>query len=109
MPDRLKHTLYGIGMTLGALAGAVFLNMVFERTWQAIALILLAMLVVILIRRMVVGGIPMEPVPPKKTEHSSRPDLWQETAYLPGIDHRYGWMALPPAVAFWGVVVTLLV
>lgn len=109
MPDRLKHTLYGIGMTLGSLTGAVFLNMVFERTWQAIALILLAMLVVILIRRMIVGGIPMEPVPPKKSEHSSRPDLWQETAHLPGIDQRYGWMALPPAVTFWGVVVTLLV
>ncbi len=109
MPDRFTHLIFGIGMTAGALLGAWFLNLVFERTWQAIALILLAMLFVILLRRMIIGGIPLEPVPPKKTEHSTRPDLWQETAHLPGIDHRYGWMALPPAVTFWGVVVSILI
>jgi uncharacterized membrane protein YfcA len=109
MVFRLLHMIYGIGMTIGALVGALFLNIVFERTWQGIAMILLAMLMVILIRRMIIGGIPLEPVPPKKTEHSSRPDLWQETAHLPGVDHRYGWMALPPALAFCTVVVTLLI
>jgi hypothetical protein len=109
MPDRLKYLIYGTGMAIGALLGAWFLNLVFERAWGAIALILLAMLVVILIRRMIIGGIPMEPVPPKKSEHSARPDLWEETSLLPGVDHRYGWMALPSAVTFCGVVVMLLV
>ena len=108
MPDRPKYVLFGIAMAIGALLSAWFLNVVFERAWGAIALIVLAMLIVILVRRMVIGGIPLEPVPPKKTEHSSRPDLWTETAHLPGVDHRYGWMALPSAVAFCGVAVSLL-
>jgi hypothetical protein len=109
MFNRPLCLLYGAGMAVGALAVAWFLNAVFERTWGAIALILLAMLMTILIRRMVIGGIPMEPVPPKKSEHSNRPNLWEETAHLPGVDHRYGWMALPSALAFVGVVVSLLV
>jgi hypothetical protein len=109
VPDRTKYVLYGIGMGIGALAGAWFLNFVFERTWGVIALILLAMLIVILGRRMIIGGIPLEPVPPKPSEKSSRPDLWTETANLPGVDHRYGWMALPSAVMFCGVVVSLLI
>ena len=109
MLDRSRFILYGTGMAIGALAGAWFLNTVFERTWGAIALILLAMLIVILGRRMIIGGVPLEPVPPKKTKNSPRPDLWEETAHLPGMDHRYGWMALPPAIMFCGVVVSLLV
>lgn len=109
MPDRLKYILYGIGLAIGALLGAWFLTIVFERAWGAIALILLAMLVVILGQRMIIGGIPLEPVPAKKSERSSRPDLWTETAHLPGIDHRYGWMALPSTMMFAGVVASLLV
>ncbi len=109
MPNRPKYILYGIGLAIGALAGAWFLNTVFERTWGAIALILLAMLIVILGRRMIIGGIPLEPVPPKTSAKSPRPDLWEETSHLPGMDHRYGWMALPSVVMFCAVVVSLLV
>lgn len=109
MLTRSRYVLYGIGLAAGAIVGAWFLNVVFDRTWGAIALILLAMLVVILGRRMIIGGIPLEPVPPKKTVKSPRPDLREETAHLPGMDYRYGWMALPAAIVFCGVVVSLLV
>jgi hypothetical protein len=96
-------------MAVFALFGAWFLNSVFERSWGAIAMILLAMLVVILLQRMVSGGIPKDPVPPKKPEDGPRrPDLWKETAHLPGLSPRYGWMAIPPATAFAIVLTTLI-
>jgi uncharacterized membrane protein YfcA len=109
MPERPKYILYGIGMSIGALLGAWFLNSVFERSWGAIAMILLAMLIVILVQRMIIGAIPKEPVPPKQPESGSRrPDLWTETAHLPGVDHRYGWMAIPPVAAFVLVLISLI-
>jgi hypothetical protein len=110
MPGYLKYIMYGTGMAVLALLGAWFLNSVFERSWGAIAMILLAMLVVILLQRMVSGGIPKDPVPPKKPEDGPRrPDLWKETAHLPGVDPRYGWIALPPALSFLGVLFSLLI
>jgi uncharacterized membrane protein YfcA len=110
MPERPKYILYGTGMSIGALLGAWFLNSVFERAWEAIAMILLAMLIVILVQRMIDGAIPKESVPPKRPESgSTRPDLWSETAHLPGVDQRYGWMAIPPASAFVLVLISLLV
>jgi hypothetical protein len=109
MTGYLKYIVYGTGMAISALLGAWFLNSVFERAWGAIALILLAMLIVILVQRMITGGIPKEPVPPKKPENGpKRPDLWTETAHLPGVDQRYGWMALPPATAFVVVLIRLV-
>jgi hypothetical protein len=109
MPAQLKYLVYGTGMAAGALLGAWLLNAVFEQSWEAIALILLAMLIVTLGRRMIIGAIPLAPLPRKEPDHGPRrPDLWAETAHLPGVDYRYGWMALPAVFALAGVILSLL-
>jgi hypothetical protein len=115
MPNCSKYILHGTGMAAGALLSAWFLNAVFERTWGAIALILLAMLTVMLIRRMVEGGIPESTVPVDRREESSDktpeqpPRIHEEAKHLSGVDHRYGWMALPPAVTALVVLVSIFI
>lgn len=102
MPGTPLYILYGTGMTIGTLLGAWFLNSVFERNWEAIALILLAMLIVILVQRMIMGAIPTDSVPPEEPDQENKIDE------LPGIAPRYGWMALPPGIAFVVVLIALI-
>lgn len=111
MTTHPRSLLYGAGMAAGALALAWLINLVFQRSWAAIALFLLAMLVVILLQRMVAGGIPAE----RESRHRTRsargeagPSIRAETAHLSGADLCYGWMALPSLVAALVVVISLL-
>lgn len=112
MHSPLKHLFTGVGMTAGALALAWIINAVFQRSWSAIALILLAMLIGMLLQRMVAGGIPVDAAPATRrdeTTSETSPTIRQETAGLPGVARRFGWMALPPALAFLGVMIAALV
>ena len=104
-----RNIAIGIGLTIIALLLAWFLNWVFERSLPAIALILLAMLVVLLLQRMIWGAIPNpdNPTPQPQRDDPAQPgDVQRETAELPGVDRRYGIMAIPPAGA---AILSLLV
>jgi MFS superfamily sulfate permease-like transporter len=112
-----RYLSYGTGMTAAALALAWFLNWVFERYFPAIALILLAMLIVTLVHRMIEGGIPEQPPPDERTARADQadsvpedaPSIHEETRHLPGVDARYGWMALPPLLTAIVVLVTIFI
>jgi hypothetical protein len=103
--------LLGMAMAGGALLAAWMLNQVFGQSWRVIALFLLAMLTIILLRRMIAGAIPEPELSWRDdTQEQSEPrDLGKISAELPGIDRGYGWMALPPAIAFGVVLASLLV
>lgn len=112
MKSQLKHVLSGAGMAVAALILAWGINGVFQRSWLAIALVLLAMLIAMLLQRLVTGAVPGEsthPALPDIATGEERPSIREEAARLPGVDRRYVWMILPPVLAFIGVVLVMIV